>query len=382
MTDIYVLNTNYQVVGILDNYSSAIFTRRYWEYGDFELYIKANSKSLSLLQPDYYIKRDGDNYIYIVESIQLTTDHENGDFLTVKGRSVESILTRRILFNHRNQTTGQSFCVGGFNVEYPTDTCKTVEDCIRHALEMTIAPTDLNPYGVKWAWDGNFVLGERQGFTETMPQTQILGTYLYDFVVEHCKTCGYGFRVHLNDNKKFEFNLYKGKDCSYNQSENPYIIFSPEFDNLSNTNYIFDTTNYKNYAYGIGKSDIETERLWNFRPIKNGKDVNGVNRREIFVDGSSISKEEKDYYGNTVTVSNNKYSMYVGNNAYNELIKYPTIETLDGDIISNNMSYNLGDIVQIENEYGIQATARILEIIDCEDESGYSTIPTFSTWEV
>ena len=46
------------------------------------------------------------------------------------------------------------------------------------------------------------------------------------------------------------------------------------------------------------------------------------------------------------------------------------------------MKYNLGDIVQIENEYGIQATARILEIIDCEDESGYSTVPTFSTWEV
>ena len=58
------------------------------------------------------------------------------------------------------------------------------------------------------------------------------------------------------------------------------------------------------------------------------------------------------------------------------------IETLGGDIISNNMSYNLGDIVQIENEYGIQATVRILEIIDCEDESGYSTVPTFSTWEV
>ena len=83
-----------------------------------------------------------------------------------------------------------------------------------------------------------------------------------------------------------------------------------------------------------------------------------------------------------MTIPDNKYSMYVGNNAYTELVKYPITENLDGDIISNNMSYNLGDIVQIENEYGIQATARILEIIDCEDESGYSTVPTFSTWEV
>lgn len=382
MTDIYILNTDYKIIGIVDNYSSAIFTKRYWEYGDFELYIKANAKSLSLLQPDFYIKRNSDTYIYVIESIQLTTSQEDGDFLTVKGRSVESMLTRRILYNHRNENLSQPYTIGGFNVEYPTDTCKTIEDCIRNAIEMTIAPIDLNPYGVKWAWDGNFILGERQGFSETMPQTQILGTYLYDFIVEQCQNYGYGFRVHLNDDNKFEFNLYKGKDCSYNQKENPYIVFSHQFDNLSNTNYLFDTTNYKNYGYSIGKADIEQERLWNGRPIKTTRNLNRVNRRELFIDSSSISKEEKDVNGNNIIIPDNRYSMYVGNNAYNELVKYPIVETLDGDIVSNNMKYNLGDIVQIENEYGIQATARILEIIDCEDESGYSTVPTFSTWEV
>ena len=159
-------------------------------------------------------------------------------------------------------------------------------------------------------------------------------------------------------------------------------MFSHQFDNLSNTNYLFDTTNYKNYGYSIGKADIEQERLWNGRPIKTTRNLNRVNCRELFIDSSSISKEEKDVNGNNIIIPDNRYSMYVGNNAYNELVKYPIVETLDGDIVSNNMKYNLGDIVQIENEYGIQATARILEIIDCEDESGYSTVPTFSTWEV
>ena len=42
----------------------------------------------------------------------------------------------------------------------------------------------------------------------------------------------------------------------------------------------------------------------------------------------------------------------------------------------------LGDIVQIENEYGIQAQPRIIEIIESEDENGISVIPTFTTWEV
>lgn len=382
MTDIYILNLNYQVIGIVDNYSSAIFTRRYWECGDFELYIKANNKSLETLQPEYYIQRDGDTYLYVIESILLSTSQEDGDYLTVKGRSIESMLDRRILFDHRKEDLLNPYTIGGFNVEYPNDTCKTVEECIRHALEMTIAPTDLNPYGVKWAWDGNFTLGTLQGFSETMPQTQILGTYLYDFVVEQCQTYGYGFRVHLNDDNKFEFNLYKGKDCSYSQKDNPYIVFSPEFDNLSNTSYLFDTTNYKNYAYSIGKSDLEEERMWNSRQVQNGRDVNRILRREQFTDSSSISKETKDTNGNSIAISDTKYAMYIGQNAYSELLKSPITETFDGDIVSNNMKYSLGDIVQIENEYGIQAKARILEIIECEDESGYSIVPTFSTWEV
>ena len=46
------------------------------------------------------------------------------------------------------------------------------------------------------------------------------------------------------------------------------------------------------------------------------------------------------------------------------------------------VDYFLGDIVQIENEYGIQASAQITEIIETENESGYSIIPTFSNWEV
>ena len=90
LTDIYILNTDYKIIGIVDNYSSAIFTRRYWEYGDFELYIKANNKSLSLLQPDFYIKRNNDTYIYVIESIQLTTSQEDGDL----------IIEMKIFLNH------------------------------------------------------------------------------------------------------------------------------------------------------------------------------------------------------------------------------------------------------------------------------------------
>jgi hypothetical protein len=43
------------------------------------------------------------------------------------------------------------------------------------------------------------------------------------------------------------------------------------------------------------------------------------------------------------------------------------------------VDYFLGDKVQVVNEYGIGASARIVEIIDAEDETGRTVVPTFST---
>ena len=47
-----------------------------------------------------------------------------------------------------------------------------------------------------------------------------------------------------------------------------------------------------------------------------------------------------------------------------------------------NRDFFLGDIVQIENEMGIQAVPRIIGIIYAEDENGTSVVPTFSEMAV
>ena len=56
------------------------------------------------------------------------------------------------------------------------------------------------------------------------------------------------------------------------------------------------------------------------------------------------------------------------------------IETQAGFFL--NRDYFLGDIVEVVNEYGIETAPRIIEIIDCDDGTGRTVIPTFSTWEV
>jgi len=41
----------------------------------------------------------------------------------------------------------------------------------------------------------------------------------------------------------------------------------------------------------------------------------------------------------------------------------------------------MGDIVQVENEYDVKGTARVIELIRSQDENGYSEYPTFDEIE-
>lgn len=45
------------------------------------------------------------------------------------------------------------------------------------------------------------------------------------------------------------------------------------------------------------------------------------------------------------------------------------------------IDYNLGDIVEVENEYGLTSRVRITEVIESEDENGYTCIPKFENVE-
>ena len=64
--DIYVKNTAYELVGLIDTASSVIWTERYADAGDFEIYIKASADIITMLQKGYYLeKQDSDRAMVI-----------------------------------------------------------------------------------------------------------------------------------------------------------------------------------------------------------------------------------------------------------------------------------------------------------------------------
>ena len=98
------------------------------------------------------------------------------------------------------------------------------------------------------------------------------------------------------------------------------------------------------------------------------------------MDGSSVSSN-----GEIITVE--QYTELLKEYGQTQLDQTAFTQKFSGNIDPDglykiNQDYFLGDVVQIENEKGIKAAPRIIEIIYAEDDSGSSVVPTFSEWEV
>lgn len=354
------MDRNFKIQGICDNYKSIIWTSRYYVAGDFELYLPATDANILLLKEDRYVVRDKDmsqsssvlifKNVMIIEKVQVTTDIENGNYLIITGRCLKSILTRRIVWQ---QTT--------------------LSGKLEIALRKIVSENAISP-SIAARKISQLQLGELKNYAEIIDK-QVTGDTLYDFICNICMTYGIGWDVYIKGNTFF-FELYKGEDRSYAQSINPYVVFSPDFDNLLTTDYQFDKSNYKNVALVAG----EGEGL-NRKTISIGTSAD-LDRYELYVDSRNSSSND----GEITATEYNNILLEEGKEALKES-ENSIAENIEGQIETSSnyqfgKDYFLGDIVEVINEYGIETTPRIIEVIESEDDTGTSTIPTFSTWEV
>ena len=125
-----------KMLSVLDTFESLIWTERYSAYGDFEVYTSINDSVLEILKDDYYLWLKESDQTMIVEDRKIESDAENGNHFTVTGRSLESILERRIIWK-------QTILSGNFqngikklldeNIINPSDASRKVEGLIFEA---------------------------------------------------------------------------------------------------------------------------------------------------------------------------------------------------------------------------------------------------------
>lgn len=384
-----VLDQDFNVTGIVDSYESIIWTERFDEAGEFELYTPVTSRLLSMMVLDNYLfcdkfydKKTDSSTLMIIQDIVIESDLDNGTMLKVTGKDLKDILTRRIVWGIK------SFEKTKDDVETKINT--VIETLVN---ENMLAPAD---------WSKTYQVGDEGEITVSVSgaarklenfeleiesfdwptiteDVQYNGETLYDVISTAAQNYGFGFDVRYNyTTSKFKISILTGRDCTYEQTDNPILIFSPNFENLKNSNYLNSTAAYKNAALVIGEGD-EYNVMYNVI----GSDKEGMDRREIAITPSDVSRTEEDgtEYGN---------STYLGmlvDKANEEMNKsYKVVEKYDGEAEETygyeyRNNYQLGDICEIVNEWGISSQVTISEVVLSISTSGITIIPTFASIE-
>lgn len=357
--DLYILDPNFNAIAILDYYESLIWTERYYSEGDFEIYTTARKDIIETLKEDNYIWTKDSEDTMIIEQVQLSSDVENGDEFIVTGRSLVSILHRRIIWT-------QTVLNGNFQDE--------IERLLNENVINPTIPERKIP---------NFIFQKSKDeriTSLTLESTQCFGDDLYEIISTLCEMKEVGFKVVLSDANEFIFSLYVGEDRSYDQFKNPYVIFSSNFDNIINSNYLESKKTLKTVTLVAGEGE-GSERKTIVVPSDLEKAKSGLNRREMFSDAGDISSSVDGE-----TISDSEYNAQLTQRGEEELSKNIITKSFEGEVDTTELfqygvDFYKGDIVQIANEYGIEGKSRIIEIVRSHDDSGIDILPTFAAIE-
>ena len=341
-----IANTSFHKLAIIDDFSSFIWTSRYYSAGDFELVVPVNPITLATMRKGYYVFRDDtDTDVGIIEALDIQENADGQETIIARGRFLTSILGRRIVAvqTQINNQTIDAACAA------------LITDAI---IEPEISERTID----------NFVIDS--SYTTAKKITiQITGKNLLDAIGKICESNGIGFRVRLSGGN-FVFQMYEGTDRSYGQSINPYVVFSDKYDNLMSSEY---QENYQNVVTDVliaGEGEgLDRKTLWVTKDS-----LSGLNRYEYYQDARNMSTNEGE-------IPDEEYYEQLESAALENITEYTV--ACSGEVDFSGVQYGvdvfLGDICTVENtRWGIFMNSRLVEVIESIDETGaYTITPTF-----
>lgn len=340
--ELYIFNRNLEFQGIIDNFTSLRWVRRYYKSGEFELQCTLTPESLQLLQKENIIYKKGDVEAGYIEYRNLKLDLEGKEILVIKGKFLAWYLNRRIIWG----------------TEIIND---TAENAMRILVDHNcINATDSNRI------INNLMLGNLNNFTGNV-NYQVSYKNLADEIENLSNVSDLGHRVNFDiTNRKLIFDVYKGIDRSINQSVNPRCVFSKEFENILEQEFTDSLNNYRNLCLvgGIGEGTA--------RKMAIVGNATGLDRFEIFNDQKSLSNVDK----NNDPISDTDYTNLLNEKGNETLAETKEIKTFDSKVnLNSNLVYkvdfDLGDIVTcVSKKWGLILDTRITEVEEIYETSG------------
>lgn len=430
MKDIFVLDQNLNQIGIIDTYKSCIWANRYKETGDCELYVEATTEKMNLLAKGNYLIRNDDEMVCQIKKIELDTDTENGNYLIVTGHDVKKFLDQRVLWGTSsvdgnvedylrdivNRTLGnpnlsarQLKKANGQRLFYLGDKANFTE-----------ITTEQNSYDnvgelvrekcQKYNWGYKVILSDNNLYFKLYKGTNRSNSVIFSDDFENLKATKYIEDDTNLGNVALVAGEGEGSDrarnvSGYAEGVDRYEIYVDakdisrtitwgELTNMYPTTdqgghgYIYTTSPQQAITYKMDIIDIQIV------------DDNQLTELKIaYPNGKVITKESNTYYqiydviiadltsdspasGDSVILRDVVYAVYLLNRGYEKLSEYGSTKSFEGSVEPNvtfkyKKDYFLGDEVTVQNEYGISVKARIVEVVEVDDDNGYSVEPKF-----
>ena len=371
---LYVLDSDFTVLGIIDNYECLVWERKYYKPGTFSMQIIPTFEQFQLLKKgNILLKKDNTKEAMYIDHRELEENEEGIEVLLVSGYSLSQWLDRRITL-YKQLEKGNA------------------ETVIRNYVNSNcINPKDIDRKFPNLSQGVNNSLGQEVDYNSHYKP-------LLEEIESISTTNELGYRIDLDlHSKQYIFEVYKGLDRTVNQSINSKAIFSTEFENIRSQKYIDSDNNYRNMVLVAGAGEDEDRKT-----LSLGANNSSLNRYELFVDARDISDKEtktrmvrdeftgemvEETYEEEIPIETyNKLLEARGNDKLSECTKINTFDCVISN--TNNLIYrvdfDLGDKVSIINKkWGLMLNERIVSITETYDVEGLkidieigSNIPT------
>lgn len=431
---------HFPVIGMIPSYYSLLWNPQLYGLGYFQVKVAATQENVNLLKKGRFLVRQEDihqesSLIYenamVIREVIIDYNADQGYIMTVEGKSIKDILSQRIIWDqyvcNNQQLPSVIYDLMQRNIVDPEGYVEGVisdlndqkddlqEDMDQTEDDISTARADYNQavadHGAdspeaataKAVLDNYITVYENQvkqmsdltqrityyrwslasqedrqipyidagliDFPTTPPRitAELRGENLGEWFEQICKENRFGWDMVLSDSI-ITFVFVIGGDKSST------VIFSPEFDNLKTSSYKDSTVGYMNAGIVFGEGDGF------HRKVAAVGLSTGYSRYEAAIEADISTDVE------TGSISTNKYYDMLCQYGKSELINHMDQTSFSGELDTDGIfkigvDFNMGDKVTVQNEVGISATTRLIEIIYSDEASGHKVTGVFEEWE-
>jgi hypothetical protein len=343
-------NTTFEQVGEVNKIKSLIWQTPFNDYGEFQLVVPLDDENRDLLKEGRVIWT-GEEVAAIVEYIQNDVDDDGLQTMKVKGHTLEKLLENRVINGTYSVTNG------------------TVSGAITALVyQMFVAPSDNQKRKLPWleVEVEDTVVPDKLSMQQT-------GKSVYEYIMELTETYEFGFRIKFDPiNQKLTFRVLKGVDRSIDQDENDTVTLSTDMEDVIDSTYTLNASEWKNVAYVYGEGSGSARKTI----ISGDNDLSGFDRKELYVDARNVQSEIYNDDGTTTTISDTDYYKQlseVGNEKLSENAREETFEAsvrvFGNTQFEYGTDYFVGDKITVADErLGVQTSTWIVLAEETKDE--------------